>query len=261
LAAAFGLATALGACVERGDFGRVKHSTWNDAVAATGALATAARGGPVSASPFTDDEEELRGRAWRFLTPAHERAWFDRLVGEAVASRIIPPEMVEADFTVYHRALVSADARSPASSYRRLSEDVMADARLIEPFAAVAARVLSADGVRLRSLAYVHELSPADIVNAEARVAENRCLIAWVTGGMGVRLRAYRFSIEHLVIEAPQTDAIPVERALGILRREKAVLDGLGVPPIAGAACAGRSRRLEAPLEPVAVPVPLVRKG
>lgn len=251
--------------METGDFGRVKNSTWNDMVLATGAVAASARHEPVSAFPFTDDENEMRGRAWRFLTPTQERAYFDQIVAQLVATRIAPSTMFAPDVTAYHRALVGADAISPANRYRRLSEDVMADARLLEPFARNAARVLTADGVRLRSLAYAHELAPADIANAEARVAENRCVIAWVKAGLGQHLRQYRYSMEHLVIETPQADAVPVERALALLVQARGVLDTLGVSPLEGAACAGGAT----PIPPAALidapperaPLPLVRKG
>jgi hypothetical protein len=264
--AALALTLALGACVERGDFGRVKtHSAWNEAVSAAGTLSAAARGAPVSRFAFTDDEEEMRGRAWRFLTPAQDRRWFDHVVAELVATRIVPPEAFAEDITAYHRGLLAADARSPASSYRRLGEDAMADARLIEPFASVASRVLAADGVRLRSLAHVQSLAPADIANAEARVAENRCLIAWVVAGLGSRQRTYRYALEHLVIETPQADAVPVEGAMQVLGRTRKVLDGLGIGPLDGVACAGPVDGVRVAAPPEARPVrperPIVRKG
>jgi hypothetical protein len=260
------LAAGLGGCMETGDFGRVKHSTWNDMVLGGGAASAHARQAPVSAFPFTDDEDEMRGRAWRFLTPAQERAYVDQVVAQLVATRIVPPTMFAPDITAYHGALVSVGAVSPANRYRRLSEDMMADAHLLEPFARNAARVLSADRVRLRALAYTHELAPSDIANAEARVAENRCVIAWVKSGLAWRQRQYRFSLEHLVIETPQGDAVPVERAMALLGQAGRVLDRLGVSPLEGAACAGQ----DAPVPPAALldgppppapPLPLVRKG
>jgi hypothetical protein len=141
----------------------------------------------------------------------------------------------------------------------------MADARLIEPFASTAARVLAADGVRLRSLAHVHELSPREAENAEARVAENRCLIAWVVAGLGSRQRSYRYSLEHLVIETPQADAVPVEGALQSLGRTRRLLDGLGIGPLDRVACAGPNSAI--PVAPALEARPvrperlIVRKG
>ena len=251
---------ALGACVERGDFGRVKSSVWNDALSATGTLSALARGDAVSLDALTDDEEELRGRAWRLLEPAHERAWFDRVLAGFAATRIAPAGLFDEDPSLYHRALLAAWARSPSSLYRRLSEDAAADSRLLGPFASVAQRVLAADAVRLRSLAYVHEVSPGDVAHARARVAENRCLVGWVEWGLGQRMRAYRYALEHLVIGTPQPDAVPVERALAQLGQHRAVLDRLGVPPLVGGTCPGVEEH-DVPAGPPPRSGPLVRKG
>lgn len=259
VAAALLAAACLAGCVERGDFGRVKPSVWNDLVAQTGTIAALARDEPVSDNPFTDDETELRGRAWRFLVPARGRPWLDRLLAELVATRIVPSDMIEPDYRAYHEGLLSGPFRSPVSAYRKLSEDVSADGRLVEPFGLAAARVLAADRVRLAALARLRDASAADIVDARARVAENRCLIAWVVSATGFRLAAYRYALEHLVVEAPQRDAIPAERLLARLAAERLRLHGLGVPALAGGACMG-DRGAPEPVVGSDAP-PLVRKG
>ena len=131
----------LSACVETGDFGRPRPSIWNEALSTTGSIAAWTRGEPVSAYVFTDDEEELRRRAWRFLMPAHERAWFERQLANIVRARVLPVAAQPNGRAVYFAALMRDHGRSPASRYRRLSEDVFADAKLMEPFAFVTARV------------------------------------------------------------------------------------------------------------------------
>lgn len=260
LAAAATLALCLAACVETGDFGRVKtHSAWNDVLGAAGTVSAAARGEPVSGFGLTDDEEELRGRAWRFLVPAHERAWFARALADLVATRIVPADVEGGDPATYFAALGSEDSRSPASRYRRLSEDIAADGRLLGPVAAVAGRVLAADTVRLRTLDYAREVSLADRDGAWARVSENRCLVAWVATGLDRRLVAYRFALEHLVIETPQAEAIAPERALAGLLAARAAVGTLGVPPLAAASCLGE--RAPVPIRRLPLAVPLVRKG
>ena len=246
-----GIVVALlaGGCVETGDFGRVKkHSAWNDAVRTTGTIAATLRREPVSPFPYTDDETELRDRAWRFLVPAHERAWFDRVLADLAATRVLPPDADPGDPASYHDALSDADARSPASRYRRLSEDAAADGRLLPRLAEVAARVLAADRVRLKAIDHATTLGPDDAVDAGMRVAENRCLIAWVGLGLSRRVRAYRFSLEHLTIETPQSDAVPAERSLTRLAATLAVLDRLDVPPLASCGIA---------VVPVVVPAPV----
>lgn len=254
-AAILGLCVA--GCVETGDFGRIKrHSVWNEVLETTGSLAASARSEPVSHFDFTDDERVLRDRAWRFLVPAHDRAVFDRALADLAAKRILPPGLTGSDTTAYHRALLSDGAVSPASRYRRLSEDAEADARLIPAMAEVAERVLTADGVRLRALDYARDISPADAESAFARTAENRCLLAWVKAGLLRRIAAYRYALEHLVVATPQGDAVPAERSLAFLSSTGTAFDRFDVPSLDSRACGGPGR---APRLPVAGP--LVAKG
>lgn len=252
------LISGLAGCVEKGDFGRVKASSWNDVVGRTGSLAAAARGEPVSPYPFTDDETELRGRAWRFLVPGRDRPWLDTALAELVATHIVPPDLIEPDRHAYHRGLLADQGRSPVSLYRRLSEDASADLHLVEPFAATAARVLADDRIRLQALARARDVSAGDAGAAQARVAENRCLVAWVTAATAFRVAAYAYALDHLVIEAPQRDAAPTERAVAALARERTRLHRLGVPPLAGAACAGGAETI---VRPARRDGALVRKG
>ena len=250
-------------CTETGDFGRPRPSFLNDVVLpATGSLAADVRGEPVSYYVHTDDEGELRDRAWRFVMPAHERSWFDRIVANLVRTRVLPPELRPADVTAYHRALMSGSFRSPASRYRRLSEDAVADAKLIGPFAAVAARVIAADGARLRGLAYVRHLDEVQVDQALARVTENRCLIAWVRDETLARLESYRYALEHLFIEAPQNEAVPAERSLAKFAAHRVTLDALVGAPVPDALCGGVDEELHVARGAVIVPgaQPLVAK-
>ena len=230
---------ALTGCTETGDFGRPKQSLWNDVVLpAAGTLAAHARGEPVSRYVYTDDEEELRDRAWRFLMPAHERSWFESIIADLARTRVLPVDLHPADRTAYHGALMGESFRSPASRYRRISEDAIADLKLLGSFAALAARVMAADRVRLRSLAYVRELDEDQVRHAIARVAENRCLIAWVRHATLARIGSYRYALEHVLIEAPQVEAIATERSLAKLEGHRASLDML-IPPVPRSLCAG----------------------
>ncbi len=257
-AAASLCALLLSGCVETGDFGRVKrNSTWNDLLETGGSVVAARRGEPVSPYGYTDDERELRNRAWRFLVPAHEYAWFERVLADLAAKRILPPGARGGDPATYFDALLSDGAISPASRYRRLSEDAAADARLLPKLTDIAARVFTADGVRLKTLGYARTVSPADIVNAETRVAENRCLVSWVAFGLDTRIAEYRYALEHLVIETPQAQAVPAERSLAFLEAGRPALARFDVPPLAGTLCGGEREVPpavaieEAPLRPL----------
>lgn len=204
-----------------------------------GAFAAHVRGEPVSRYPFTDDEDELRNRAWRFLMPAKERSWFEAAVADLVRTRVLPVDLYPVDRTAYHHALMDESFRSPASRYRRVAEDAFADLKLIGPFAARASRVMAADQVRLNSLAHVRSLDEEQVHHALARVAENRCLIAWVRHETHGRLIAYRYALEHLVIEAPQGEAVAAERTLANLEVHRTVLDRLVEPALPGMVCPG----------------------
>lgn len=232
--------SVLAGCVMTGDLGRPRPSFWNDVVLpTTGSLAARTRGEPVSLYVFTDDEEELRDRAWRFIMPAHERSLVERSVVELVRTRVLPVVMMPHYKPSYYDALMGEAFRSPASRYHRIADDVSADARLIGPFAIVAKRVMAADRVRLRSLAFVQDLAEGDAYDAAARVAENRCLIAWVRRETVQRIESYRYALEHLLIEAPQTESVVTERSLRKLVVHQRILDELAVPPLAEAACVG----------------------
>ena len=90
--------------------------------------------------------------------------------------------------------------------------------------------------MRLRSLPFVKTLDDHDIHHAAMRVAENRCLIAWVRLETGLRAAGYRYALEHLLIEAPGPEAVLAERTLAALDGRRPLLDPL-VPPEAEVRC------------------------
>lgn len=249
-----GCASLMG-CAQQGDFGRPKASAWNSLVETTGTLAAHERGEPASSFPLTDDERTLRDRAWRFLMPAAGNEAFTDILANLTRTRVLPPNWRSDDVTAYHDALLADAFRSPVSRYHRLSEDIGADARLIAPFAATAARVKEADALRLRSLPFVKSLGDADVRDAAMRVAENRCLIAWVRLETGLRVGRYRYALEHLVIEVPSQQAVLVERTLGALQARRAFLD-----PLVAAESESRCGLLPEPEAVAVAPRPVVAK-
>jgi hypothetical protein len=225
------LASALASCTATGDFGRPAPSVWSNAVLPmVGDAATRERGVAVSSFPLTDSEEELRNRSWRFLMPAYERSWFDRLIADLTRTRVLPANAVASDPTAYYRALVAGPFASPASRFRRIGEDAEADRLLIDPFGGVAARVIAADRARLRGLAYMRELSVDEVAQASARVIENRCLIAWVRAELRFRTQSYNYALEHAFLAMPQDQAAGAERDVRALDLYRRRLDGLPVP-------------------------------
>lgn len=243
------------ACTQEGDFGRPRTGAWNSLVDTTGSFSTRERGRFILDAVLTDDEQALRDRAWRFVVPTGAFGQFLDLLAQLAGAHAAPPGWRPEDLGGYYAALMDEPSRSPVSRYRKLGEDATADARLIPVFAALAARVNEADATRLRSLPFARTLDDGDVRQAASRVAENRCLIAWVRVEAGLRLERYRFALEHLFAEAPAPDAVAAERILAMLAARRKLLDTL-LPAGAAARCG-----LETGPEPATAAGPLVVKG
>ncbi len=244
----------LAACTQSGDFGRPRTGVWNGLIDTTGSFSTHDRGRLLLDSGLTDDEQALRDRAWRFVQPASTFAAFQDLLLGLASAHAMPPTWRYDEIGAYYDTLTAEPSRSPVSRYRQLGDDATADARLIPLFTALAARVIDADAARLRSLPFAKTLDAADVRDAAQRVAENRCLIAWVRIEAGLRLARYRFALEHLFAAAPAQESVSAERALMMLAARRNLLDPL-LPADAAARCG-----LEAAPLPVARAAPLVVK-
>jgi hypothetical protein len=218
---ALALALSAASCTSSGDLGRPRPGVWNDVIApGVGFWSATARG--EAASPFhtTDDEEQLRDRAWRFIMPGHERSRFASRVSNLAHARVLPVEAQSSEVSDYFRALTSGQFGSQASRYNRLAEDANADRLLIGPFRANAGRVVAADRVRLRTLESSPDVPPEQQDPALARVVENEGLILWVCERVGFRLESYRYALSNLVVEMPSRDAVRAERAIMALEAE-----------------------------------------
>ncbi|MGL5116256.1 MAG: hypothetical protein ACRC7G_05305 [Beijerinckiaceae bacterium] len=208
-----------------GDFGRRADNVVTSGVLPKLGIASAwMRGEPVSLYPFTDDEIELRDRAWRFLMPSHDKANLQMKLAELSYTRILPP-IPHSGHSHYHLLLMAEDYRSVASRYQKLGEDVESDRQLMIPFSQAAARVCAADRVRIQSLNHVQKLSETQRASAVARVAENRMLVDWVRRDMRDKAAAYRYAVEHIAIEAPMREAIRAEQAVIALESAQQTLD------------------------------------
>jgi len=236
------IAIAAPAHAHAGDFGRPKPSLLE------GLIPQQFWKGPVtglSSYPFTDLEEELRDRSWVLIRPNEPRGKWNIYIAGFQLAHLFPPGMLAYDHTEYARMLLWTPARSEASSYNRLIEDMDSDGRLVAPFVAVACAVADLDLKRERSLLYVSELSEGEAANAVGRIRENRLVTAWVRRALHWRLASYRYALERLVIAVPSTRAVEVERALMRFQAIIAQADpalarcagaGFVVPAAAGAA-------------------------
>jgi hypothetical protein len=197
------------------------------------------RGEPVSDFMLTDDEKELRDRAWRFLSPAVDEGRYKAFLVALRVTRVIPAGASPPTPDAYYAALIDTGWRSSLSPYHRLIDDITADWKLLDPYFAVLARVEATDAIRARALTGLRALGPQEQAEAEARIAENRGLAWWVADTLRLRIEAYRRALDRLVVEIPDPAAVSAERALRLLEARAA--DGRA--PVARAVIAPQARR------------------
>lgn len=204
-------ALTIPASAQTGDFGRPKPSLLE------GLIPKQLWKGPVtgySVYPLTDLEEELRDRSYVLIRPNEPRGKWNIYIAGFQLAHLLPPSMTEYDHTEYGRMLLSTLARSEASSYNRLVEDLASDGALVAPFVVTACTVWDLDNKRQQSLAYVNELNEGETTNALGRMRENRMITAWVQRALHWRLASYRYALERLVIAVPSRLAVGAERML-----------------------------------------------
>ena len=210
----------LGGCSANGDFGRVRPSlvsddmhAWvgRDPVGSVRALAFAA--------PLTDDERLLRDLAYPLIEPPFDRNRWYSVLGEygAGPARLFALPRSEVNPTAYWHRLEAKYRRSESSRYARLIADARNDVLRIEPFFAVAGRVVDMDRKREQSLVHVSGLTVTERDNALIRTNENAAAVSWVCRSLEGRTTAYRYALEHLVIAAPSAVAADAERAVNLL--------------------------------------------
>lgn len=170
--------------------------------------------GTPAAMGLTDDERLLRNLAYPLLIPPHEGELWAVLPIEVTYAAVLEDDGPPYDHRAYAARLLSLPVRSPASRYARLIDDIRNDMLRMERFFATARSVADMDHKRERSLAYLSELSAAELADVRLRVAANARIVARVRLMLGVRAASYRFALERLVILAPYPVAVEAERAL-----------------------------------------------
>jgi hypothetical protein len=224
-AAPFGLlamALALAGCAS-GDFGRTRADMRSDDMHRwVGEEATASVGIAPSQFQLTDDERLLRDYAYPLIEPPHSRPEWKGVFGDYTP--LPAPWRREARFdrTTYGRLLIDEPHRSHASRYAQLMEDVRDDLTRIEPFFAVATRVLDMDAKRNQGRTIISEISPRENADAMARMAENAMVIKWVQHCLKQRAASYRWALERLVIQAPDPMVADADRLIVLLETEAA---------------------------------------
>jgi hypothetical protein len=206
-----------GGCVTNGDFGRVRPELTGDNLHDwVGRDAVAGIGGPASEFRTTDEERELRDRAYALIEPPYNRNRWDSVWREhGLGRRPIREEVF--DRTAYLAKLHHVYRRSEASAYAQIVTDARNDVERLQPFFAVAMRVADTDSRRARSLAHVSYLTDRERANAFARNNENRAIVIWVCNALKERVASYRFALERLVVAVPSRSAAEADRAVTLL--------------------------------------------
>ena len=220
--ALFLMAAALGGC-SGGDFGRTRQDMRSDDMHRwLGAEVTGSVGIKASAFQLTDGERQLRDYAYPLIEAPRSRPAWKSVWGDYKPLPSPWRQAVIFDRTAYGRNLIDEPHRSHASRYAVLIEDVRNDITRFEPFYASAGRVVELDRKRNASLKLVSELSPRERDDAIARMEENALIVQWVQQCLERRISSYRWALERLVIQAPDTIAADADRLIGELAAQTA---------------------------------------
>jgi hypothetical protein len=216
------ISVSLGGC-SGGDFGRTRQDFLNDDMHRwIGGEATSSVGLRASQFQLTDSERLLRDLAYPLIEPPHSRPAWRSVFGDY---RPIPAPWRQApafDRTAYGRELIDEPHRSHASRYAQLIDDVRDDIARFEPFFSAAVRVIDLDRKRNASMAYISDLSPRERADAVARMQENSLIVRWVQQCLERRISSYRWALERLVIQAPDSLAADADRLIGELAAQTA---------------------------------------
>jgi hypothetical protein len=216
-AALFAAAFLSSGCVLNGDFDRIRPELVGDNMHDwVGRDAARGIGGPVSEFRTTDQERELRDRAYALIEPPYNRGRWDSVLRE-YGFMHDPDDPRPFDKMEYLSKLHKVYRRSEASAYAQIVTDARNDVERLQPFFAAAYRVTDMDRRRKEALAHVSNVKPREGANAVARVKENAAIIAWVCVALKERVVSYRFALERLVIAVPSADAAEADRIVGHL--------------------------------------------
>ena len=221
---------ALAGCSSIGDFGRLQRFYVRDDIHDwVGQEAAARAGAPISAGRLTEDERTLRDLAFPLIEPPYHRQRWNAVVYEYGLDRAFRRELWIDDPTIYYAHLHGTFHRSSAARYNQLMDYIRNDIERIDPFLAIARRVVDLDRRREAAMPYVADLTPYEGFNAQARVGENALVIAWVQHALVERCASYRFALEHLAVTEPEPAAADADHVLTQLQQRLAA--NLVAPP------------------------------
>jgi hypothetical protein len=247
----------VGGCSSTGDFGRERPGLFDgDRAVTISQEAATAFGAVPSEFPFTDDERQLRDRAYVLIAPEDERGawnkdwkrdwddlWKPRDPKQGDQKQADPKqrdpkqrdpkqadqkqgdpkqrpkrEAAPFDRAAYWNALGGATRRSEASAYARIATDLRNDLLQIEPFFEVAALVADTDIKRTEWLAHIRRSQKGESRGSSRRNSENAAVVALVCRALRERVVSYSYAVERLVVMRPSAAAVEPERLIGQLQ-------------------------------------------
>jgi hypothetical protein len=225
----------LGGC-SGGDFGRTRQDFLNDDMHRwIGGEVTSSVGLRASQFQLTDNERLLRDLAYPLIEPPHSRPAWKTVFGDYKPLPSPWRQQVAFDRSFYGRTLIDEPHRSHSSRYAQLIEDVRDDITRFEPFFSDAVRVIDLDRKRNAAMAQIPDLSPRERADAIARMQENSLIVQWVQQCLERRISSYRWALERLVIQAPDSMASDADRLIGELAAQTANPPVAAQPVSAGA--------------------------
>ena len=208
-AAAATIAILLGGCARPvGDFGRAAPSFTHDvAMPTVGDWRAKAAGEPVSDFNWTDQEEEMHNRVWRFLVAPHAHDWFYDTAVELQRTRITSAQDHRFDEDRYYKWLSRTRYESSRVRFSTITSDVEADLDTLPGTFASICAVLEVDRQRRIAGDALYGHDPAVGEDVLARRAENDMQIGWFVRALRYRHDSYAFALERLLVETPHEEA------------------------------------------------------
>ncbi len=212
----------------------------------------------VSSFNATDEETEMRNKAWVLIYPPHASDWTSatlrdflptnfsfglHVFTEAQRLRLTPAIDEAFDSRMYYDILRAKNYTSHHTRYDRVINDIEKDRKALAAFLPAAQKVVEMDEHRMQALGRLADMRPGEMQGAYARVDENRRFIGWVWRALQSRMRAYAHAIKRLEVETPSYKVKDANFALDALYREVQEQNGsLGAETTMPAQTVRRSR-------------------
>lgn len=222
-----------------GDFGRVKAGVLNDEVIpGFEKIWKQLNGWPASDFNWTDQEDEMHDRVWRFLVAPQTRDWAFEYAAEIKPSKAGAKRPRYEDR--YYGWLRGERYASSRVRYNTMADHVGADLGTLEPTFLAICAVIEVDRQRAVAAASVDDLERKVLEGQAERRAENDAHVDHFVRALSYRYAAYSYALDHLLVETPHEQAVEVdgrlsELAVWVDRAEARDFCGAGWHP-AGAA-------------------------